>query len=108
MCSPTFVVGKRESNGVPEVTSETIVGQPTGPYIAKHTGYVIYLDWTKVDVSIDPNIHATSDTDREAVLGNRVTLSRLSDQRIDRRLIQHARGRMYAANQNVTIGIEAF
>jgi hypothetical protein len=99
---------KHEANRVPKVISETIVGQSAGPYITEHRGYIIYLDWTKGDVSIDPDIHAASDADREAILGDCVSRSGLSDQRIDRRWIHHARGRMYAAKQKVTIRVETF
>jgi hypothetical protein len=77
-------------------------------YIAEHLGHVVYLDWTKGDVSIDPDVHAASDADREAIIGDRVSRSGLSDQRIDRRLIHNARRRMYAAKPKVTVRVETF
>src|SRR4051794_34253062 len=99
---------KHEANRIPKVSSEATIGQSTRSYIAEHRGNIIYLDGTKGDVSIDPDIHAASDRDREAIVGNCVSRSGLSGQRIDRRLIHDTRRRMYAAKQEVTIRVETF
>jgi hypothetical protein len=53
-------------------------------WLAEHRGHVVDLDWTKGELSIDLNIHAASDVDREAIVRNCESRSGLSDQRIDR------------------------